>query len=60
MFAGMVNGLTVTPAGNPFTSTFTGPANPLVRFTWTYHAVRDPGPIIARDGSTFSEKSGRA
>src|SRR5207247_904822 len=60
MFAGTVSGFTVTPAGRPFTSTFTGPANPLVRATWTYHAVRDPGPIIAFDGSHLSVKSGRA
>ena len=60
MFAGMVRGLTVTPAGRPRTSTFTGPANPLSRVTWTYHAVREPGPIIAFDGSHLSVKSGRA
>ena len=58
--AGIVSGLTVTPAGSPCTSTVTGPAKPLERVTCTYHAVRDPGPIIAFDGSHLSVKSGRA
>jgi hypothetical protein len=60
MFAGIVSGLTDTPAGRFFTVTFTEPANPSSRATWTYHAVREPGPIIAFDGSHLSVKSGRA
>src|SRR5207244_2775492 len=57
---GMVSGLADTPAGRPFTSTFTGPAKPCRRLTCTYHAVLEPGPIIALSGSPRSVKSGAA
>ena len=55
-----MSAFTVTPAGKPCTSTFTGPAKPFDRVTCTYHAVREPGPIIAFDGSHLIVKSGRA
>src|SRR5437773_185083 len=56
----IVSGLADTPAGRPGTSIFTGPAKPLSRVACTYHAVLEPGPIIALSGSQRSVKSGTA